>query len=147
MEGEGEEGMREGMEGRRDGKGRKKGGSHDKGCSKCLRYGLWKEGCFFRNVIINHRYSERCANKDLLQLPRVLCYPESPESVSVLVINSFCVSRSAPKGRARGARASPWDLKNTIFSGFLPLNYVIYIFEVFFYAFCYVGGLRKPAAW
>ena len=33
----------------------------------------------------------------------------------------------------RGARAPPWDLKNTIFSGFLPLNYVICIFEVCFF--------------
>ena len=31
-----------------------------------------------------------------------------------------------------GGAGSPWDLKNTIFSGFLPLNYVIYIFEVCF---------------
>ena len=37
--------------------------------------------------------------------------------------------RGASKGRARGPH---WDLKNTIFSVFLLLNYVIYIFEVFF---------------
>ena len=43
--------------------------------------------------------------------------------------------RGAPEGRARGPPPPPWDLKNTIFSGFLPLNYVIYIFEVCFLFF------------
>ena len=50
-------------------------------------------------------------------------------------IHASSVDRGAPKGRARGARPSPWDLKNTIFSGFPPLNYVIYIFEVCFLCF------------
>ena len=55
--------------------------------------------------------------------------------------------QGSTQGEGPGA-LPPWDLKNTIFSGFLPLNYVIYIFEsLFCYAFCYVGGLRKPAAW
>ena len=35
------------------------------------------------------------------------------------------VSRGAPTG---GGARPPWDRKNTIFSGFLPLNYVICIF-------------------
>ena len=48
-----------------------------------------------------------------------------------------------PRG-ARGPAIPPWYLKNTIFSGFLPLNYVICIFEVCFLAFCYMGGMRKP---
>ena len=64
------------------------------------------------------------------------CPPGLPDSVG----------RGALTG-GPGGPAPPWDLKNTIFSGFLPLNYVSYIFEVCFYAFCYVGGLRKPAAW
>ena len=58
--------------------------------------------------------------------------------------------RTYTQGRTQGEGPPPppWNLKNTIFSGFLPLNYVIYIFEVcFFMLFCYVGGLRKPAAW
>ena len=36
------------------------------------------------------------------------------------------------QGRTQGEPPPPWDLKNTIFAGFLPLNYVIYIFEVCF---------------
>ena len=35
------------------------------------------------------------------------------------------------QGGGRGP-GPPWDLKNNIFSGFLPLNYVICIFEVSF---------------
>ena len=37
------------------------------------------------------------------------------------------------QGRAQRGAGPPWDLKNTIFSGFLPLNYVICIFEVSFF--------------
>ena len=33
----------------------------------------------------------------------------------------------------RGPAPPPLDLKNTIFSWFLPVNYVIYIFEVCFW--------------
>ena len=40
-------------------------------------------------------------------------------------------TRGAPKG-GTGGQPPPWDLKNIIFSGFLPLNYVICIFEVCF---------------
>ena len=36
------------------------------------------------------------------------------------------------QGEGPGARP-PWHLKNTIFSGFLPFNYVIYIFELCFF--------------
>ena len=39
------------------------------------------------------------------------------------------LTRGAPRGEGPGP---PWYLKNTIFSGFLPLNYVICIFEVCF---------------
>ena len=53
------------------------------------------------------------------------------------------------QGRTQGGEGPPppWDLKNTIFSGFLPLNYVICIFEVCLKKKCYVAGLRKSAAW
>ena len=37
--------------------------------------------------------------------------------------------------RARGPGPSPWNLPSTIFSGFLPLNYVIYIFAAVPYIF------------
>ena len=33
-----------------------------------------------------------------------------------------------PSGGPGGPGPSPWDLKNTIFSVFLPLNYVIFVF-------------------
>ena len=38
------------------------------------------------------------------------------------------------QGRTQGGPRplAPWDLKNTIFSGFLPSNYVICIFQVCF---------------
>ena len=55
---------------------------------------------------------------------------------------------TSQQGGTQGGEGPPWDLKNTVFSGFLPLHYVICFFEVrFFKFFCYVGGLRKPAAW
>ena len=43
--------------------------------------------------------------------------------------------RGAPKERARGSPPPPLGLENTIFSGFLPLNYVICISEVCFLCF------------
>ena len=55
-------------------------------------------------------------------------------------------SRGAPKGRARGAAPPPWDLKNAIFSGFLPLNYVIYIFEVCFLCFLLCGRTEEACS-
>ena len=59
-----------------------------------------------------------------------------------------CTGAGAHSRGGSGGPGPPCDLKNTIFSGFVPLNYVIYIFEVcFFMLFCYVGGLRKPAVW
>ena len=62
----------------------------------------------------------------------------------IALFNFAIVSgRGTPKG---GEEPGPhWDLKNIIFSRLLPLNYAICIFEVSFFAFCYVGGLRKPA--
>ena len=33
-----------------------------------------------------------------------------------------------PGAHSRGGSGGPWDLKNTRFSVFLPLNYVIFIF-------------------
>ena len=41
--------------------------------------------------------------------------------------------RGAPmRGGGGEGPAPPWDLKNTLFSGFLPLNYAICILEVWF---------------
>ena len=47
-------------------------------------------------------------------------------------VRSVRRNRGAPTG---GRVRPPWDLKNTIFSEFLPLNYVICIFEVCFLKF------------
>ena len=57
--------------------------------------------------------------------------PDRPVSATVVILQT-------EQGRTQGARRvrtppPPWDLKNTIFSGFHPLSYVICIFEVFFY--------------
>ena len=49
------------------------------------------------------------------------------------------------QGEGPGARA-PWDLKNTIFSGFLPSNYVIYIFEVCFLCFLLCGRAEEACS-
>ena len=56
-------------------------------------------------------------------------------------------SQGRTQGEGPGARPPPppCDLKNTIFSGFLPLNYVIYIFEVCFLCFLLCG--RTEEAW
>ena len=40
----------------------------------------------------------------------------------------------------------PWELKNTIFSGFLPLNYVICIFEVCFFSFLLCGRTEEACS-
>ena len=37
-------------------------------------------------------------------------------------------------------------MKNTIFSGFLPLNYVIYIFDVCFLCFLLCGGTEEACS-
>ena len=50
-----------------------------------------------------------------------------------------------PRGGPGGFAPPPWDLKNTIFSVFLPLNYVIYIFEVCFFL-CFLLCLRTEEA-
>ena len=50
--------------------------------------------------------------------------------------------RGAPTRGARGP-ASPRDLKNTIFSGFLPLNYVTCIFEVCFLSLFLCGRTEE----
>ena len=42
------------------------------------------------------------------------------------------LTRGALTGGGGEGPGPPWDLKNTIFSGFLPLNYVICIFEAVF---------------
>ena len=57
------------------------------------------------------------------------------------------VTESAQSGaHPRGAKGSspPWELKNTIFSGFLPLNYVIWIFKVCFWS-CLLCGRTEEA--
>ena len=51
-------------------------------------------------------------------------------------------SRDAPGGPG----PSPWDLKNTIFSGFLPLNYLMYIFEVCFLCFLLCGRTEEACS-
>ena len=47
------------------------------------------------------------------------------------MLDTSCQGRTQEGSRAR----PPWDLKNIVFSGFLPLNYVICIFEVRFLKF------------
>ena len=47
---------------------------------------------------------------------------------------------------AQGARGPLWDLKNTIFSGFRPLNYVICIFEVCFLSFLLCGRTEEACS-
>ena len=47
--------------------------------------------------------------------------------------------RGHTHGEGPGGPVPPWDLKNTIFSGFLPLNNVVYIFEVCFLCFLLCG--------
>ena len=61
----------------------------------------------------------------------VSIHPLLPSSPSV------CLSGAHPGGG--GAGVPPWDLKSTIFSGFLPLNSVICIFSV--------GVLKFFAMW
>ena len=58
----------------------------------------------------------------------------------------YAVNRGASKGRARAPPPPPWDLKNAIFSGFLPLNYVIYIFEVGFLCFLLCGRTEEACS-
>ena len=56
---------------------------------------------------------------------------------------------SAWQGRTHGegeGPGPPWDLKNTIFSGFLPLNYVICIFEVCFLCFLLCGRTEEACS-
>ena len=50
------------------------------------------------------------------------------------------------QGRTQGGEGPPWDLKNTIFSGFLPLNYVICIFQVCFLSFLLCGRTEEACS-
>ena len=50
-------------------------------------------------------------------------------AVAVVVAVAAEAVRGAPTGEGP---VPPWDLKNTMFSGFHPLNYVICFFEVCF---------------
>ena len=45
-------------------------------------------------------------------------------------VSAYEYDQGRTHGGRGGARDLPWDLKNTIFSGFPPLNYVICIFEI-----------------
>ena len=57
--------------------------------------------------------------------------------------------RGAPTGGG-GARVPPWDLKNTTFIFRISSEKLreLHLLNLFFFKFfCYVGGLRKPAAW
>ena len=61
----------------------------------------------------------------------------------------ICLRRRYTQGRTQGegpGARPPWDLKNTIFSGFLPLNYVIYIFEVCFLCFLLCGRTEEACS-
>ena len=76
--------------------------------------------------------------KDII--PRIYVQPDLPASDQVrrLAALDWAVGQCPRAGGApTGSEAPPppWDLKNTIFSGFLPLNYVICIFQVFFKLF------------
>ena len=60
-------------------------------------------------------------------------------------------SKSEPEtrdqGRTHGGGGDPpWDLKNTIFSGFLPLNYVICIFKICFFSFLLCGRTEEACS-
>ena len=50
-----------------------------------------------------------------------------------------------PRG-GPGGPGPPWDLINTIFSGFLPLNSVIYIFEVCILCFLLCGRTEEACS-
>ena len=58
----------------------------------------------------------------------------------------YLPTQGAPKGMARGAAPPPLGPENTIFSGFLPLNYVIYIFEVCFLCFLLCGRTEEACS-
>ena len=51
-----------------------------------------------------------------------------------------------PQGEGSDGPGPPWDLKITIFSGFLPLNYLIYIFEVCFLCFLVYGRTEEACS-
>ena len=50
------------------------------------------------------------------------------------------------QGEGPGAAPPPLGPENTIFSGFLPLNYVIYIFEVCFLCFLLCGRTEEACS-
>ena len=87
-----------------------------------------------------------CSAKLLKLTPHLrplLSIPVSSVSLRALVQK---VGIGCLLGYTHGGGEGPLGPENTIFSRFLPLNYAICIFEIcFFLAFCYVGGLRKPA--
>ena len=62
--------------------------------------------------------------------------------VSSVVIYSQGRTQAGGGGGERGP-APLWDLKNTIFSWFLPLNYVICIFEICFFSFLLYGRIAE----
>ena len=78
-----------------------------------------------------------------LQIFPKMCSPLKPNE------NVPWMREPASQGRTHGgggARLPPWDLKNTIFSGFLPLNYVICIFEVCFWSFLLSGRTEEACS-
>ena len=54
--------------------------------------------------------------------------------------------RGAPKGRARGPGPSPWDLKSTRFSVFLPLNYVTFVLATRILIFLLFGRTEEACS-
>ena len=70
---------------------------------------------------------------------RVACYVGSSGEMKGSVSSSvwpgkrLSYSGAHPRGGGGERPGPPWDLNNTIFSGFLSLNYVICIFEVCFF--------------
>ena len=76
--------------------------------------------------------------------------PPSPRTATIIKFWHIChdlrsLSGAHPRG-GPGGPSPPWDMKNIIFSGFRPLNYVIYIFEVCFLCFLLCGRTEEACS-
>ena len=71
------------------------------------------------------------------------------KNMDTVTIQKYTKFHGVCQGRTHGGPrvpAPPWDLKkNTIFSGFLPLNYVIWIFKVVFFLSFLLCGRTEEA--
>ena len=69
-------------------------------------------------------------------------------SLRSMTTGPSCISHQQGRTHGGGARGlgSPWDLKNTIFSGFLPLTYVICILEVCFFSVLLYGRTEEACS-